>query len=181
MDPTAQVRALIDEYNLATEWEIRFVDRPHDPAAALRELRDAGMDVATNEAVALAARNRELVDWLATDAQALRSFGADPRAAVAARDAGRRPRARHGAGEGTFSATPASRRVALADARRELGAWALSSSENLRMLVRDPVRSAHIFAHGRDLTEVRALAVSLRRKPKTRGAKSPRRRAAGDR
>jgi hypothetical protein len=131
----AEVRATVEDYRLATGWDVRFVDRPGDPAAALGELRDAGLDVESEEAVALAARNRELVDWLASDAQALRSFAADPRAAVAARDAGRDPPVPGRASEGTFQATPASRKMALAQIRGEVAAWALSSSENLRVLL----------------------------------------------
>jgi hypothetical protein len=177
----AEVRATVEDYRLATGWDVRFVDRPGDPAAALGELRDAGLDVESEEAVALAARNRELVDWLASDAQALRSFAADPRAAVAARDAGRDPPVPGRASEGTFQATPASRKMALAQIRGEVAAWALSSSENLRVLLRDPGQAARVGALGHDPSEIRALARSMRRTPRAKGGRSPRRPNAGGR
>lgn len=181
MSSNGDVSALVEQYGLATGWDIQFVAGPGDVAAAVRELRDAGLGVAGEDAEALAARGREIVDWLANDAQALESFAADPWAALAARDACRPPRRPRGGNKGSFSAAPAGRKAALARGRDELGAWALSSSENLRLLLRDPAQASNVVAHGRDPKEVRALAASLTREPKPKVAQARRHGTAGDR
>ena len=97
MSPGAEPRTAVDDYNLATGWEIRFVNRP-----------------------------------------------GDPRAAIEARDAGCKPRAPARARKASFCATPASRKIALGQGRNEVAAWALSSGENLRMPLRDPVQTTYV-------------------------------------
>jgi len=176
MPPNRELQTLVEEYGLATGWDVRFVDQPGDPAAVGEALRAAGVDVDSDEARALAGRNRDIVNWLAADPRALRSFAADPRAAVEALDAGRRPPRPRAAAQGGFSAVGGGRGAALAQARGAMGSWALASSDNLRLLLRDPVQAARVSAHGRDPKEVRALVASLTRKPR---AKTVRTRAGG--